>query len=51
MAFTHQPKLLHKFARKKKAKMEEGWKITGMGYKEEGNGAHTTTKVGCSSPT
>jgi hypothetical protein len=34
MAFIHQPKLLHKFARKKKGKMEEGWKIMGMGYKE-----------------
>jgi hypothetical protein len=34
MAFIHQPKLLHKFARKKKGKMEEGWKIMGMGYME-----------------
>ncbi len=31
MAFIHQPKLLHKFARKKKGKVEEGRKIIGDG--------------------
>ncbi len=34
ITFINQPKLLHKFARKKKGKMEEEWNIMDMGYKE-----------------